>query len=83
MTTKSHYLNRKTEFKSVLEKTLLEIWTVPNFLSDKECEDLIFFSEMRGFQEATVGLKSGAKMLKSVRDNYRLEYDDKGLADRL
>lgn len=59
------------------------VWTIPNFLSEKECEDLIIFSEMRGFEEATVGLKSGAKMMKSIRNNYRLEYDDVNLAKRL
>jgi len=60
-----------------------EIWTISAFLSEKECEDLIMFSEMRGFQEATVGLRSGARMLKSIRNNYRLEYDDEALSARL
>jgi len=52
------------------------IWTIDRFLSERECDDLILFSEQKGFSEADVGLKSGAKMMKSVRDNYRLIYDD-------
>ena len=58
------------------------IWTIEGFLGKKACEDLIIFSEMRGFEEAKVSLKSGAKMMKGVRNNYRLMYSDQGLADR-
>lgn len=58
------------------------IWTIENFLSKKACEDLIFFSEMRGFQEAEVSLKSGAKMMKNIRNNERLLYQDESLAQK-
>jgi len=33
-----------------------KIWLLENFLSPKECEDLIFFSESKGFEEAEVSL---------------------------
>ncbi|RYX80973.1 2OG-Fe(II) oxygenase [bacterium] len=59
------------------------IWTIPHFLSEDECRHLISFAEGFGFEEATVGLSSGARMMKGVRDNFRAEVDDQTLADRL
>ena len=59
------------------------IWTIPHFLTDLECRQLIGFSEGFGFEEATVGLSSGARMMKGVRDNFRAEVDDTELAMRL
>ena len=58
------------------------IWTTEDFLSEKECNDLIMFSEMKGYEEATVSLKSGAKMMKGIRNNYRILYPDQNLADK-
>jgi predicted 2-oxoglutarate/Fe(II)-dependent dioxygenase YbiX len=58
------------------------IWTIENFLTDKACEDLILFSEQRGFEEAKVSLSSGAKMMKGLRNNYRLLYKDENLANK-
>lgn len=43
------------------------IWTIDNFLSSKACDDLIYFGEMKGFSEAKVSLKSGAKMMKGIQ----------------
>ncbi len=59
------------------------IWTIPGFLSPAECRRLIGFSEGFGFEEATVGLSSGAKMMKGARDNFRAEVDDAQLAERI
>lgn len=56
------------------------IWTIDQFLSDKTCDDLIMFSEQKGYSEADVGLKTGAKMMKNVRDNYRLIHEDAKLS---
>ena len=58
------------------------IWTIENFLSKTACEDLILFSETRGYEEATVSLKSGAKMMKNIRNNERLLYEDAHLAEQ-
>ena len=58
------------------------IWTIDNFLTEKECEDLIFFSEQKGYDEATVSLTSGAKMMKGIRNNYRLIHTDINLANK-
>jgi predicted 2-oxoglutarate/Fe(II)-dependent dioxygenase YbiX len=59
------------------------IWTIPGFLSPERCRRLISFSEGFGFEEATVGLSSGAKMMKGVRDNFRAEVDDTQLAQQM
>lgn len=59
-----------------------QIWTIKNFLSKKECEDLIALSENLGYQEAEVSLESGAKMIKGIRNNYRLIYTNLELAAR-
>lgn len=37
---------------------------------------------MKGFEEATVSLKSGAKMIKGIRNNYRILYPDENLAQK-
>ena len=57
-----------------------QIWTIENFLSEEECQNLIIFSENKSYQEATVSLKSGAKMIKNIRNNDRLIYEDEKLA---
>lgn len=59
------------------------IWMVPELLSAQECKDLIYFSEFRGFEEATVSLASGPQMMKGVRNNYRLVIEDEDLAQKI
>ncbi|PQJ17007.1 prolyl hydroxylase family protein [Nonlabens tegetincola] len=59
-----------------------KIWTIDNFLTEKECEELILISEQKGYEEATVSLASGAKMMKGIRNNSRLIHTDKNLADK-
>lgn len=66
----------------VVTKHSPNIWTIDNFLSPSECESLILFSEQRGYQEATVSLPEGAKMIKGIRNNYRLLYQDAQLAQK-
>ncbi len=57
-----------------------KIWTIENFLSEEECQNLIIFSENKSYDEATVSLQSGAKMMKNIRNNERLIYEDEKLA---
>lgn len=57
-----------------------QIWTIEKFLSEEECQNLIIFSENKSYDEATVSLKSGAKMMKNIRNNERLIYEDEKLA---
>lgn len=61
-----------------LTDSILEI---PAFLSPAECAELIARSEQQGFAEAGVGLATGAQVIKSIRNNYRLEYSDTPLAE--
>jgi len=58
------------------------IWTIEDFLSEQECQELIHFSELQGYEAATLSLKEGPKMMKGVRNNYRLIYSDEKLAEK-
>jgi len=60
-----------------------KVWEISNFFSPDECKKWIEFSEKLGYTEATVSLKSGAKMLKGIRNNERLMYTDIDLAQKL
>lgn len=57
-----------------------KIWTIANFLTAEECAELIALSENLGYDEAEVSLASGAQMLKTIRNNYRVIYDSDALA---
>ncbi len=59
------------------------IWTIENFLTKKECDELISLSENIGYTEAEVSLAQGAKMMKGLRNNYRVLLNDPVLADKL
>lgn len=59
-----------------------KIWTIENFLTEEECQNLIIFSENKSYEEATVSLKSGATMMKNIRNNDRLIYEDAQLAQK-
>ncbi|MFL5728391.1 MAG: prolyl hydroxylase family protein [Cytophagaceae bacterium] len=59
------------------------IWTIDNFISKEECEDLINFSENAGYQEAEVSTDKGSKMIKGIRNNYRVIHQDLTLAEKL
>lgn len=56
------------------------VWTIDNFLSIKECEQLIEFSEHRGYESAKVSLPEGAQLLTGIRNNERILYEDADLA---
>lgn len=58
------------------------IWTIENFLSAEACTELIKRSEALGYEEAAVSFPAGAKMMKGLRNNYRLLYQDIALADQ-
>ena len=59
-----------------------QIWSIENFLTAEECAELIRLSESLGYQEAEVSLPGGAKMIKGMRNNYRLLHQDEALAER-
>jgi len=58
-----------------------KISTIEGLLTQQQCHDLILFSEQRGYEEAAVSLPEGAQMMKGLRNNYRLIFEDKNLAN--
>lgn len=66
-----------------LEKHNDQIWTIHNFLTPEECTALIVSSEQMGYTEAEVSLPGGTKMMKGLRNNYRLLLQNSQLADEL
>jgi len=59
------------------------IGTIDGFLDDQECADLIADSERRGFEAAKVNSAGGASVMKELRNNDRVVFDDEDLADLL
>lgn len=58
------------------------IWTIDGFLSTAECAALIKMSEELGYIEAEVSAPGGARMMKGLRNNYRLLHTDEALANQ-
>lgn len=66
-----------------MEKQLYtpNIFTLKDFLSLQECQDLIAESEGMGYEEATVDVGNGVqRMIKGVRNNERVLYKDDAYA---
>ena len=59
------------------------VWTIEEFLTPGECDELVALSENIGYDEAEVSFPSGPTMMKGLRNNYRLLYKDDQLAQRL
>lgn len=59
------------------------VFVINDFLTKQECEDYILLSEQRGYEEATVTTSNGPRMLKGVRDNDRVLYNDVEMAEKL
>lgn len=59
------------------------IFSIPGFLSGRECTSLIKMSDSIGYAEATVETEKGARVIKELRNNQRLLYKDHILAARL
>ncbi|HWV65719.1 2OG-Fe(II) oxygenase [Chitinophaga sp.] len=58
-----------------------EIFTIKDFFSTEECAVLIEKSEAMGYEEATVDVGGGVqRMIKGVRNNERVLYNDKAYA---
>jgi predicted 2-oxoglutarate/Fe(II)-dependent dioxygenase YbiX len=60
-----------------------EIFTVEDVLDRAECRELIERGEALGFQAATVPLEYGPTVMPGVRNNERVLFDDRALADAL
>lgn len=53
-----------------------EIYTIENFLTTDECISLIEKSENIGYEEAKVNIDGAQKVMKTVRNNERVMYED-------
>lgn len=56
------------------------IFLLHDFLGTEECAAFISLSETTGYEEAMITTPSGPKMLKAIRNNDRLIWDDEALA---
>jgi hypothetical protein len=69
---------------SAIEKVAVEgrsdIFLLRNFLSPEECRRHIAASEQRGYEEAAISTPAGQVIVKDVRNNDRIIWDDPGLA---
>lgn len=59
------------------------IFTVDNFLSQKECSLLISESESHGYEEAAIRTDEGDRLYKEARNNDRIIFDSRELAVKL
>ena len=59
------------------------ILTVDNFLSAEECRKLVQRSEAIGYEEAKIRTDDGDRILKDLRNNDRVIFDDVSLAAQL
>ena len=66
-----------------LSKHTKDIFTIDNFWDKQECEDFIFKSETIGYEPATVITEKGQKLVKEVRNNNRVIYNNHTLADKI
>jgi len=56
---------------------------IRDFLSVSECKSLIESSECKGYEEAAINTGNGQEVAKEVRNNDRIFFDDKKLAESL
>lgn len=59
------------------------LYLVEDFFTPTECDDLILWSEQKGYEDAKVQVYGKEVMLKAVRNNSRITFVDHDLADRL
>ena len=59
------------------------IFTVDNFFSEKECSDWIQKSEEIGYEEAKINFGQKQVVMKGIRNNERLIYENEALAKEL
>lgn len=54
-----------------------------NFLTNEECDELITYSEKKGYEEALIRSRDGEVINKSIRDNDRVIWDDFEMSEKL
>ena len=61
-----------------------DIYLIDGFLDKKQCENLISLSERIGYEPSSLRSLNDRKVnIKSLRNNYRVIYDDQNLANSL
>ena len=66
-----------------LEKLGAGVFTIKNYLSEKECEEYIAYSESKDYKLATINAISGPEINQEIRNNDRIIFDDEELANKL
>jgi prolyl 4-hydroxylase len=59
------------------------LFIIEDFLTKQECDDLILWSEEKGYEEAKVQVHGKQIMLKHVRNNSRITFIDVEFADNI
>lgn len=66
-----------------LEQPDRDIFMIHGFIDHDQCMAQIERAEAEGFDEAPVSTKAGPQMLKAIRNNHRVMFDDVGLSQAL
>jgi prolyl 4-hydroxylase len=59
------------------------LFLIEDFFSSRECDELVIWSELKGYEEAKVQVSGQEIMLKAVRNNSRITFIDFNLANRI
>lgn len=59
------------------------VFTIANFLSQAECEELIGMAESHGFEAASVRTQAGPELMTKIRNNQRVMLSIPGWQERL
>ena len=59
------------------------VFTIPEFLSPAECDELIGLAEANGFEAASVRTQTGPQLMTTVRNNQRVMFSSPQWKDRL
>ncbi len=59
------------------------VFVVKNYLSKEECTEYITLSHRMGYEEAAIQTTEGPKLVKTIRNNDRVIFDDNKLAQKL
>ena len=59
------------------------VFTIANFLTPAECDELIVLAEVQGFEAASVRTKSGPQLMTNVRNNQRVIVNSPKWKERL
>jgi hypothetical protein len=79
------YLSLKLQIGIDMQKTEIgnNIFTIDNFWTKLECLEAISKSEGIGYEPAMIDTETGPKVVKSVRNNNRVLYQDFNLANEI